>query len=278
MPLRDCYSLIMGRKEKGQVLLVVVLITIVALTVGLSLASKSIINVRTSTEEVSAKKSLSAAEAGIEQALQNQVSIANRTFPNDNTTSFTTDVKEVKGSEFLLNGGNVILQDEGVDLWLSKYSDDRIQRYADNSRWSGNLTIYWGETLVACGSSALEIQFILGSKTSPAIKRYAFDPCQSRQTVNNFTLASQLQHSISNRTFYYSASVSILPSLPGIIARIVPLYANAVIGVSGDNPLPSQGFVYDSTGKSGTTERKINFFKGYEQLNNQNFSYGLFAP
>ena len=57
-------------KQKGQVLLIVVLVMIVALTVGLSLISRSITNLRTSTEEAESQKALAAAEAGIEQALE----------------------------------------------------------------------------------------------------------------------------------------------------------------------------------------------------------------
>ena len=56
--------------EQGQVLLIIVLVMVVALTVGLSLASRSLIQVRTTGEQAESQKAFSAAEAGIEQALQ----------------------------------------------------------------------------------------------------------------------------------------------------------------------------------------------------------------
>jgi len=72
--------------QKGQALLIVVLVMVVALTVGLSIASKTIISLRTSTEEANSQKALAAAEAGIEQALKTN-QIASGTF-TDNQSSY----------------------------------------------------------------------------------------------------------------------------------------------------------------------------------------------
>lgn len=265
--------LLSAKADNGQVLLIVVLVMIIALTVGLSLVSRSITNLRSSTEEVYSKKALSAAEAGVEQAIENNVSIANGSFPNDPTTSFKTDVTEIKGTEFLLNGGNVILQDEGIDLWLSDYSDDPAKIY--QNPWSGDLILRWGDTASDCNTAALEIQLVLGTRVSPRLTRFAFDPCPPRSSVNHFTLVPLFVTTVSGKTFYFSATINVSS---GLLARIVPLYTNSPIAASGSVALPSQGFAIDSLGVSGTTQRKITVFKGYQQLNIQNFSYGLFAP
>ena len=47
--------------EKGQTLLIVVLVMVISLTVGLSVVSKTITNLRTTTEEADSAKALSAA-------------------------------------------------------------------------------------------------------------------------------------------------------------------------------------------------------------------------
>src|SRR3990167_6486206 len=54
----------------GQGLLVIVVIMVVGLTVGLAVASRSITNIRTSTEEENSQRAFSAAEAGIEKVLK----------------------------------------------------------------------------------------------------------------------------------------------------------------------------------------------------------------
>ena len=55
--------------NSGQAILLVVLVMIVGLTVGLSVVSRSIVSIKTSTEEADSQKALAAAEAGIEKAL-----------------------------------------------------------------------------------------------------------------------------------------------------------------------------------------------------------------
>ena len=53
--------------QRGQALLLVILTMVITLTVGLSIASRNITNSRSSSEEESSQKALSAAEAGIEK-------------------------------------------------------------------------------------------------------------------------------------------------------------------------------------------------------------------
>lgn len=260
----------MHKNEKGQILLIVVLVMIVSLTVGLSVASRSITNLRTSTEEVSSQKALSAAEAGIEQSILSNASIGSSTIFLG--TTYSTTVTEVLGTSFLVKGGNTIAQDEGADIWLSKYSKDSAQLYGNP--WSGNLTIYWGNSADSCSNPALEIVIVYGTKISPKINRYAFDPCLSRVSSNHFTSALS-GGNIEGVNF--SSSTPPIDVSSGLIAKIIPLYSQGQIGVKGSSPLPSQGFVIDATGESGGTTKKINAFNGYPELAAQFFSYGLFS-
>lgn len=259
-----------GSAQGGQVLLIVVLVMIVSLTVGLSVASRSITNLRTSTEEVNSQKALSAAEAGIEQSILSNSSIASGVISSD--TTYKTDVTEVLGTSFLVKGGNTIAQDEGADIWLSDYSKDSNNLYLNP--WSGNLTIYWGDSSDSCSNAALEIVIVYGAKSSPKINRYAFDPCLSRASSNHFTPALS-GGSVKGKNFLFSTPAISIAS--GLIARIIPLYSSGQIGVVGDSSLPSQGFIIDAIGESGNTVKKINVFQGYPELSAQYFSYGLFS-
>ncbi|MEK7450643.1 MAG: hypothetical protein AAB662_01745 [Patescibacteria group bacterium] len=256
--------------QGGQILLIVVLVMIVSLTVGLSVASRSITNLRTSTEEVNSQKALSAAEAGIEQSILSNASIASGEIYIG--TRYSTTVTEVKGTSFLVKGGNTIAQDEGADIWLSDYSKDSAKLYLNP--WSGNLTIYWGNSADSCSNPALEIVIVSGTKISPKINRYAFDPCLSRVSSNHFTQASS-GGSVAGVNFLFSTPP--IGVVSGLIAKIIPLYSSGQIGVVGTSSLPSQGFVIDALGQSGGTSKKINVFNGYPELAAQFFSYGLFS-
>lgn len=258
--------------QKGQALLIVVLVMVVALTVGLSVVSKSITNLRTSTEEANSQKALAAAEAGIEQSIKSNISIATPQTLSNNST-YSTNVTQVLGTSFLLNGGNPVLQDNGTQIWLSNYSASPSNLYT--SPWSGNLTIEWGVTSNSCSEAAIEAVIISGNKTSPVTTRYAFDPCQSRTGSNRFQTVSLLKSTISGKDFYYQATINISS---GLIGKIIPLYANTPIGLAGSTPLPSQGSTITATGTSGTTSRVVNVFQGYPEIPSEYFPYNLLSP
>ena len=130
-------SLSRGKKslnlQSGQALLIVVLVMVIALTVGLSLASRSITNLRNSTDEAQSQAAFSAAEAGVEQAVKlgdvNGTSILSGVSLHDKNNSeiSNVDVSLIDGSQFLLNNGNPVFQDDGTDIWLSPHTDDATQ-------------------------------------------------------------------------------------------------------------------------------------------------------
>lgn len=277
MPMYRRWVLSSLERQKGQILLIVVLVMVISLTVGLSVASKSITSLRTSTEEANSQKALSAAEAGIEQQIKNNVSIGRGQLSSD--ASYTTSITPVLGTSFLLNGSNPVLQDDGIDLWLSDYSTDSSKIYLNS--WpagggTGQVTIYWGDSSVACNNSALEIAVITGSKASSSIARYALDPCASRAATNHLASPAVLPPAtVEGKLFYHQTTITITS---GLIAKIIPLYTNTHLAVTGTAAIPSQGSVISSTGTSGSSERKVNVFQGYPEIPSEYFPYVLFSP
>ena len=268
-------------RQKGQALLVVVLVMVIALTVGLSVASRTITSFRNSTEVVNSQKALSAAEAGIEQALKSNLSVANPNFSQD--SGYDTKISSVRGTSFLLNNGNFVPQDEGIDLWLSDYSSESAKLYQNTYPANGSFTLYWGDSSGGCNNAALEVVLIVGSKTSPVLTRFAFDPCQTRSTQNGFTFINPTQATVNGKTFSYQATVSPVGNGNvtgggGLIARIVPLYKNASVGVISTSALPVQGYVLASTGSSGNVIRKVNVFQAFPQIPAEYYLYNLFSP
>src|SRR3989338_1032652 len=57
------------KKRRGQILILIILIVVVALAVGLSVASRNITNLRTSTQTEHSQRAFTAAEGGIEDVL-----------------------------------------------------------------------------------------------------------------------------------------------------------------------------------------------------------------
>ncbi len=260
-------------KQNGQALLIVVLVMVIALTVGLSIASKSITSFRNSTDTASSQKALSAAEAGIEQALKSNSSIDITSISQD--TKYKTDVTPVGGTTFLLNGGNPVLQGSGIDLWLTAYSSISANLYQNPFPNTESFSVYWGNSSGECNNAALEVVIIAGTRASPILSKYAFDPCTARRGNNHFAVPDA-GAAIAGKTFAYRATI---PAGGGLISRVVPLYMSAIMAVNSINtPFPSQGSVITSVGSSGTTERRVNVFQGYPEIPAEYYLYNLFVP
>ncbi len=259
--------------EKGQTLLIVVLVMVISLTVGLSIASKTITNLRITTEEADSAKALSAAETGISQQLKSSTSIGDRSVQIG--TAFNASLAPVSGTSFLVNAGNVIPQDEGTDVWLIAHNPGGDLNFS--SPWAGTLTIYWGDTSAGCDNAALEIVKITGTLASNAVSaRYGYDPDSARSSSNKLTFVSPASYQASGKTFCYTTDIALTN---GLLVRIIPLYTNTIMAVSGGTTaLPQQGSIITSTGTSSNVVRKISVVANYYSLPSQFFTYGLFVP
>jgi hypothetical protein len=266
------------RHPRGQVLLLIVLIIAVVISVGLSIAARSIVNVRLATEEDESQRAFSAAEAGLDQSLLSDAGVTNGTFLN--SASYNTAVIPVSGTDILLNNGKVVAKDEGIDVWLSEYAIDRNEKYTN--QWQGALTVYWGKSGNTCSTSevtntmpAIEIIVLTGTKNAPALTHYVYDPCGARRTLNKFTSSSG-GGTVGGQTFAYSATINVAAS--GLLARVIPLYANTFIAVRGNPGLPAQGNVIESTGTAGDVKRKITVLRENPYLPADFFSYSFLWP
>jgi Tfp pilus assembly protein PilX len=171
-------------ESSGQVLLIVIITMIVALTVGLSLASRTISNLKISKQNEDSQRAFQAASAGIEKYL-NQSSGSGADVSLTNAT-FSTTVTALQGTQILLNNGGLVDQDRGIDLWLSKYPD-----YSDTP-YTGTVDIYWGTSgTLNCSTSpsdkskitpALEVIILSGNPLSPTVEKRVYDPCNSGAT------------------------------------------------------------------------------------------------
>lgn len=265
--------------QKGQVLLVVVLIMVTALTVGLSVAARTIVNIRSTEDAVNSEQAFSAAEAGIEQALTNNGNV-NGSFPNQ--TTYQTTVRTIAGVEFPLNNGSPVLKDDATDIWLSTYPNY-------TSPWTGTLTLYWGQNGNNCTNAentntmpALEVVLLTGTVANPQASRFALDGCAARTTLNRFETVPAGGGTIAGKVYTHRRTISVTS---GLFMRVIPLYAPAAIAVRGCDSgganclaLPTQGTVIESTGVSGNTTRKLVSTRQYPKLPTELFPYTFFSP
>src|SRR5437667_6240491 len=135
--------------QRGQALLIVILIMVIRLTIGLSLASRNVVNLKLSTEEENSQKALSAAESGIEQALINK----DATGQSLGTAKISKVITQaISGSTFLVNNGITVNKNDGIDVWLTQFNQDPAQLY-QNPLPNNNITLYWGSSQDICSAN-----------------------------------------------------------------------------------------------------------------------------
>jgi hypothetical protein len=277
--------------EDGQALLIVVLVMVIALTVTLSLVSRSIVNLKTSVEQTNSQKALAAAEAGVEQAIKNNANIGQTGAPSTiGGAKYSAKIEAVQDSNgFLVNGGNIITKNEGAYIWLSKYDSSAPWSHPSwpSDSGSGSVYVYWGDTTGDDKNAALEIVVIQGpDKDNAQIVRYAFDPYSVRATGNNFNNnVNPGTYTINGRTFRYRVSIVISG---GLLMRVNPIYASTYVAIkkvsASDTALPDQGQMIISSGctpdcnTSGNVQRKITVFQGYPIIPAELFPYSLLSP
>ncbi len=270
--------------ESGQTLLIVILVMVVTLTIGLALVTRSLTNERIAKEEESSQRAFSAAEAGVEQVLKTgQSVVAQQNIDTQTQIKKATITNVGNATQFLLNNGNPVPKDDGVDVWLSDYPT-----YANQIPTSGSmtLTVYWGASGDTCTTNqstntqaAIEIVLLRGTTGATIADHYNYDPCAARRNGNNLNdTITAGSFTIAEKIFPHSAVITINSTSRGLLARIVPLYASTPLAVRGSIALPAQGSVIESVGTSGGTERKITVYRGFPKTPSEFFPYMLLSP
>ncbi len=265
-------------------LMVVVLTMIIALTVGLSVASRTITNVRISRQSDESGRAFQAAEAGIEKILQSGGGSSSLNLSNN--SSFTTSVSHPSGVSFLLNGGELIDQETGLDVWLSNYPD------FSSGSITGSVTIYWGtdnQTDCIKGlkgptavKSALEIIVLSGAKLSPTMNKYLLEANDGVTTCGGRIMNAQAPSGAGGTPILGGPNFKISIIIPpvgnitnGLIARVIPIFNSTKMAIVSTVALPQQGTIVESVGKSGETVRKVQYFASYPQIPVEIFPYSL---
>lgn len=243
------------KKRKGQVLILILLVVVVALSVGLSIASRNVTNLKTSTQSEQSQRVFTAAEGGVEDILSQLDTLRDdATIAAGGTRTFTPDVGdidpsvEVRGSlvyEALIDLGEV----GQIDL--------------DNSPGSllgagTNIQIEWAKLDEASetasdGPASIEVTQVYGA--SPFSQtRYFFQGVSGRANESvgispgGFTSAGAC-NSPSGR--FQRCAVITTQATPQVL-RVKPFWVKTTVRVyaSGAN-LPVQVYDVASTATSG---------------------------
>lgn len=279
--------------QKGQILLIVVLTMIVALTVGLSIAARVVTELKLSKQNEESQRAFQAAESGIQQTIERQSAIGTLNSPInlDNNASFSTTFTTDNGTAIIVNNGQEVDQASGADVWLSDYSANPANLF-QNPMGAGSpvaITVYWGNpTQTSCAASsgdsvapAIEIVLLKGTVANPTIQKNVYEASGcSRITGATAGTTSGGPYTLKGATFRNSASLTFggASLSNGLIMKVIPIFNSSLVGFQSSGVVfPAQGSVVTSTGTSGDTVRKVVYFQSYPQLPLEIFPYSLLS-
>ena len=272
------------KKESGQALLIVLLVMAVVLTIGLSVVSRSVTDIKISQQEEESARALSAAEAGVEEALKsgslNPVDVG----PVGGTITAYITKSDLGGQRNFNFGGTKFAAGDTQTLWLANH-DSNGNVIAGG--WSGNtLTVYWGNSPASSTLPAMEATLVyrVGINSYRQAK-YAYDSDFTRAGPgrNGFTQSSA-GTTLDGVTYAYKATLNTNVSPAQIyFLRIKLLYNDnspqiIAVQVPAGTVVPVQGTCYESTASvpsSGVTRkvRQCEYFKTPPGI----FDYVLFS-
>jgi hypothetical protein len=290
--------------QRGQALLIVLLVLSVALTVVLSIASKSVTEITVTEYQENSARALSAAEAGVEESIiSGTSSVGTVTLSNNATYQTTVTYQDSAAGEFVYPDG--LKSGESVTFWFASHNTSTgLLTCSDGKCFLGDqLQICWGDALAP--KSAIELSFYYDpfgnwqpgtdDFSGVKVKRLAYDSDSTRSPSTNFTTAGG-SCTVSGQSFLYSTNVIDLSNTFApdcnptttdycmLMARVRIFYNNnipqkiAIRTPSSSRGLPAQGAVIDSTGEFNDSTRRVRVFRSFitpqDVFDSAVFSYG----
>lgn len=287
--------------ESGQTVILLLLVMVIGLTIGLSVVTRSVLDVKLSSQSEESSRAFNAAEAGIEKALtlsdadwqSNPQGIQGNVGPDESLSHYSCTRAGQAANQTNYAFPYSVEKDKVAQLYLADVSN------LDQKSFSGTqMRILWGNLGTSTANApALEISLVFKDTAddSYSVAKFALDPNNSRTPPNNFCTPSVCQETrISTFTtnnpetistpdttvrFQFGATLNVSDFNTGTkflqIGRFRLLYNDNtphVLGVkSTDSPaqiFPSQGFVVDCLGSRDetNTQRRVKVFENYPSL------------
>ena len=255
--------------EKGQTVLAVVLVMVIALAVGISASSRFVKNLRTISTADSTDRAVAVAEAAIERIL---------TIPDETLLEYielgtcgSNCYLEIPGDDGVDAIATVVLSDEGagtdplpIQISTTSVTEINLLSYPDDS----DISVCWDNPAVG-ELPSISGMFIYGSLGDYTADSYAVNSIGSPYGDNGFDDA------ISNHGYAHCFNV-VGRSNPQVL-RLHSFYNDfeAFVVPALNQSLPSQGIRIESTGQVDEAIRKVVVVKSAPFLPLQ-FDYVLF--
>jgi len=238
--------------QKGQAVLVVLLVMSVLLTLGLSAVSRSVTDIKISQQTQESARAFWTAQAGLEKALLAQGTAGGEI---DGVTYEVTKTQLGGSADFVFSEGVGV--GENFVYWLVDHDSDG--NIGTNFYSRDKLTVYWGNYWGNSADSPAPalVATLIYKDTGGNFRsrKFAFDPSVRSPATNFSSPDSGTDHFFGENIFAYKATISGLPSLPGygepyfVNIRMIYNTIPQILGIQTEESGFVQGYCYESTAK-----------------------------
>lgn len=257
--------------KSGQILILVLLIVVVALAVGLSVASRNIVNLRTSTQTKESQRAFSAAEGGVEDVLS-QLS----------TLSSDPAVMTASGKTVPVQVGDlsatVIVK--GSSVYESKVELGDVGQIDLNTFTGAQVQVDWAKGNVENsndGPASIEITEINSPAPYTQTRWYFQGKARADETLGSIPAGSSTSCTPSAG---YQKCILISMNASPVLLRVKPFWANTTIKVAavGAIPLPIQTYdISSSSSANAGVTRKVQVSRTALPMMPAVFDYSVFS-
>lgn len=278
------------KNQRGEIVLIILLVMAVGLTIGLAVASRSITDVRLSNQIEESSRAFSAAEAGIEEILKTGlVGIGTTLNGTVGGTDYNVQLNSLTSTNNIFTFPTQIAEGDAQTVWLVEQKADGSGPDDSNNEYnSNNIDICWAD-LETGTVPAVEVSFLFKSISGGnyRVGRGAFDPNSSR-SANGFDNAQTGNPCNFTQSTNYWKNVNFISLDPPVdfkaadiplAIRIRPVYTSTKIGVKagGGGTIPEQGKNIVSTGQTNSgVERRWNVVQTFSSPNDI-FDYAVWS-
>jgi len=270
-------------RRSGQALIIILLVMAVSLTLGVSVASRSISTLRQVTFSAQSAQSLAFAEAGAEEALKclDDGSCAAPFDPaavdldGDGSNDFDYAIT-VLGASATFDGLPPLERDSTIEVSLLSYPADT------------SISVYWVDRSSSGemgADSGMELSILYCDDDGPTcttgnymMQRTAYDTIAGR--ANGIPKVALGSYNINGTTYGYRATVTPPGGKYPAALRLRVLYAQEAVSVAVQAPggavLPAQGQKIESSGFSGEVIRKVEVVRTNPFLS-ELFDFAIFS-
>ncbi len=238
------------KNEKGQVLVMAIIIMAIALAIGVTVSSRYMSTLKNISESDNSSRALAVAEAAIENILI----IPQETLENyiNYNNCGNNCVLEISGASNYRARADVTLSFAGStsDPYNIKvYNGEVYQLSLDGYGSSSNIDVCWDNT------ASIYASYVYESSGNVLSNIFAFNPLGYAGAINGFDEATSL-HGHSN---CFSVATEGTPK----VLRVKPYNDDTIVHFvpsSGQN-IPSQGILITSVGRSGDAVKTVQVLK-----------------